>query len=104
MKKPKTPNPKSKSNGEDIFTAQGAERAAKRNPLRVYVRDAVENYLSQLNGYPACSVYRMVLDEVECPLLQSAMRHSGGNQSKAAELLGINRGTLRKKLREHGLE
>ena len=45
----------------------------------------------------------MVLTEVEAPLLATVLQHTGGNQSKAAEVLGLNRGTLRKKLKEHNL-
>jgi Fis family transcriptional regulator len=46
----------------------------------------------------------MVLEQVEEPLLEAVMRYSAGNQSRAAEILGINRGTLRKKLKSYGLD
>lgn len=84
----------------------GASRekgAAMREPLSKCVRDAVENYFAQLDGHQASGLYRMVMAEVEAPLLQAVMNHTGGNQSKAAEVLGLNRGTLRKKLRQYHL-
>ena len=52
---------------------------------------------------PAANVYGMVLRQVEKPMLEVVMAQCGGNQSKAADMLGINRNTLRKKLTEHGL-
>jgi Fis family transcriptional regulator len=63
----------------------------------------VRRYLEELDGEPTSDFYAMVLSQVEPPLLSIVMEHTGNNQSRAAELLGLNRGTLRKKLREHGL-
>lgn len=80
------------------------DRVDPNEPLRNCVKNAVENYLSDLKGYQASDLHRLVMDEVEAPLLEAVMRHSRGNHSKAASLLGINRGTLRKKLRQHDLE
>lgn len=60
-------------------------------------------YFAALEGEPAHDVYDMVLRQVEPPLLASVMKHCGGNQSKAAQVLGLNRNTLRKKLTEYGL-
>jgi len=76
-------------------------RAAE--PLSVCVERALEVYFSDLDGEPARNLYAMVLDEVEGPLLQTVLRVTDGNQSRAAEMLGLNRGTLRKKLKHHGL-
>lgn len=74
-------------------------------PLRDCVRTALERYFRDLDGNrPNDNLYRMVLHEVERPLLEVVMRHTGGNQTRAAELLGLTRTTLRRKLREHGLE
>ena len=72
-------------------------------PLRESVRNAVEQYLVQLEGHPAQDLYRMVLSEVERPLLEAVLAHTGSNQSKAARLLGISRSTLRKKLIQYHL-
>ena len=48
-------------------------------------------------------VYQMVLAEVEAPLLEEIMRYTRNNQTKASQMLGLNRGTLRKKLKQYGL-
>jgi Fis family transcriptional regulator len=72
-------------------------------PLRGHAERAFEDYLSHLNGHPPAGLYDLVMREVEEPLLRVVLRHAGGNQSRAAEILGINRATLRRKLREFGL-
>lgn len=74
-----------------------------KEPLRECVRDAVDQYFSRLDGHDCTGLFDLVMREVEAPLLESVLRHAGGNQTRAAELLGINRGTLRKKLKQHGL-
>ncbi|MEX2130952.1 MAG: DNA-binding transcriptional regulator Fis [Pseudohongiellaceae bacterium] len=71
--------------------------------LRSEVHKALVNYLQQLEGQPITNLYEMVLTEVEAPLMAAVMKHTGNNQSKASTMLGLNRGTLRKKLRQHGL-
>jgi Fis family transcriptional regulator len=72
-------------------------------PLSAYVKKAVEIYLSQLNGHDAVGLHAMVISEVERPLLEAALEHSGHNQTKAAKALGLSRSTLRKKLDQYGL-
>jgi len=56
-----------------------------------------------LEGAAVTDVYNLVLSEVEAPLLESVMNYVKGNQTKASELLGLNRGTLRKKLKQYDL-
>ncbi len=73
-------------------------------PIRACVREALEDSFRQLDGHEGAGLYKMVLTEVEVPLLEAVMRECGGNQTRAAELLGVNRGTLRKKLQHYGLE
>jgi Fis family transcriptional regulator, factor for inversion stimulation protein len=68
--------------------------------LRECVARAVGRYLADLGDHDPDNLYRMVLAEVEAPLLAEVMRHCGGNQSHAAQVLGITRATLRKKLAE----
>ncbi len=75
----------------------------QNRPLRECVQAAVEAYFHQLSGHPPADLYRLVLAEVEAPLLATVLRHTGGNQSRAAAILGLNRGTLRKKLKQYGL-
>ncbi|WP_226911350.1 DNA-binding transcriptional regulator Fis [Gallaecimonas mangrovi] len=72
-------------------------------PLRNSVRQALQNYFSQLDGQEVTELYEMVLSEVEAPLLDVVMTYTRGNQTKAANMLGINRGTLRKKLKKYGM-
>lgn len=67
------------------------------------VRKSLEKYFRDLDGETAHHVYEMVMRTVEKPVLEIAMERSSGNQSQAAEILGINRNTLRKKLGDHGL-
>ncbi len=71
--------------------------------LRACVEMTLHNYFTHLDGTEVTNVYQLVLNEVEAPLLATVLQHTGGNQSKAAEILGLNRGTLRKKLKEHNL-
>jgi Fis family transcriptional regulator len=76
---------------------------AKKESLRDCVEHAVKNYFQQLDGQDVTDVYDMVLAEVESPLLEVVMKYTRHNQTKAAHVLGLNRGTLRKKLKEYGL-
>lgn len=72
-------------------------------PLRVCVERALEAYFARLDGETTQDLYAMVLAEIEAPLLETVMRHAEGNQCQAASMLGINRGTLRKKLKQYDL-
>ena len=67
------------------------------------IRTALEQYFQHLDGEPASGVYEMVLNRVEKPMLEIVMREASDNQTRAADILGINRNTLRKKLTDHGL-
>jgi DNA-binding protein Fis len=72
-------------------------------PLRDSVTRAVREYLSRLGDYPLQDLYPLVMAEVEKPLLATVLEHTRSNQSKAAKILGISRGTLRKKLEHYQL-
>lgn len=72
-------------------------------PLRDHAERALSDYFSSLNGHKPAHLYDLVIREVEGPLLKVVLDYVEGNQSRAAQVLGINRGTLRKKLRELGL-
>jgi Fis family transcriptional regulator len=72
-------------------------------PLRDHTERALSSYFDSLNGHRPGRLYDLVMREVELPLFQAVMDYAAGNQSRAATILGINRGTLRKKLREYGL-
>ena len=67
------------------------------------VQSSLENYLRDLHGTEPDGMYDMLVTVVEKPLLEVVMRHADNNQSKAAQWLGLNRNTLRKKLLEHNL-
>lgn len=68
--------------------------------LRNYVQQNLEKYFSNLDGHKPSDLYAMVLKEIEIPLIQFVLKHTKNNQSQAANILGISRGTLRKKLQE----
>jgi Fis family transcriptional regulator len=70
-------------------------------PLCHSVADCLDEYFSTLNGHAPKDLYETILAEVEPPLLRAALRYCEGNQSRAAELLGLNRATLRKKLGQY---
>jgi len=72
-------------------------------PLHHAVKIALKRYLRQLDGQEPDNLYRMVISQVEFPLLECVVEYCEGNQSKAARVLGLNRATLRKKLREHSV-
>ncbi len=90
--------------------------AAKRSPaptIHVAVRnkclstltdEALHSYFANLNGHKPAGLYELVIGEVERPLLSAVLNYTNGNQSEAAEILGINRGTLRKKLKVYKLK
>ncbi len=67
------------------------------------VTDSLERYFRDLDGERPAAIYDMVLKSVEKPMLEVVLAKAGGNQTLAAEMLGINRNTLRKKLTEHQL-
>lgn len=84
-------------------TTRLPERERRKDPLRICVQNAMELYFNDLDGHSPCDLYQLVISEVEEPLLSVVLQHTDGNITKAAELLGINRGTLRKKLAKYGL-
>ncbi len=67
------------------------------------VCQALENYFQRLDGEKPAAVYEMVIKSVERPMLEVVLKQASGNQTLAAEILGINRNTLRKKLLDHKL-
>ncbi len=79
------------------------ELTQKNQPLHDSVRQALENYLTQLKGQFPDNLYELILAEVEAPLMQAVMDYTKNNPSRAAIVLGLSRGTLRKKLKQYGL-
>lgn len=74
-----------------------------RKKIEECIRDSLAQYFKDLRGAEPHSVHQMVIDAVEKPMLETVMRQADGNQSRAAEWLGINRNTLRRKLLDHKL-
>lgn len=92
--------PRSKS----LHTGNGAAAPhEQQSNLRRDVEKSMHIYFSQLGDESVSDLYQLVLNEIELPLLEAVLRHTGSNQSKASIMLGLNRGTLRKKLKQHGL-
>lgn len=73
------------------------------SPLQQSVAASLVEYFDVLDGEATQGLYDLVMGEVERPLLEAVMARVDGNQSRAASILGMNRGTLRKKLNQHGL-
>jgi Fis family transcriptional regulator len=78
--------------------------ASRENELSTTVRKVMRQYFKDLDGEKASGIYDMVVLAVEKPMLEVVMFQAQGNQTRAAELLGMNRNTLRKKLQQHGLD
>ena len=75
----------------------------RNKPLSALTDEALHGYLNSLNGHKPAELYQLVISEVEKPLFRTVMEYAEGNQSEAAAILGINRGTLRKKLKAYKL-
>ena len=85
------------------FNGRDLKVNGKGVPLRTQAEEALQCYFETLNGHKPGHLYELVMREVEEPLFKVVMGHVQGNQSRAATILGINRGTLRKKLKEFGI-
>lgn len=76
---------------------------SKDNVLSQAITTSLDDYFVHLDGQPPHAIYDMVLGCVERPMLEYILNKVGGNQSKASEILGINRNTLRKKMALYNL-
>ncbi len=81
-----------------------AEAIARENELASTVRKVMKQYFKDLDGEKCTGLYEMVVTAVERPMLEVVMFQAQGNQTRAADMLGLNRNTLRKKLQQHGLD
>ena len=72
-------------------------------PMSFYVSRGMSRYYSSLGDAQPVEVYEMWLEQTEAPLLKATMEYCGGNQTRAAKILGLSRGTLRKKLKKYDL-
>ncbi len=76
---------------------------SEQTELATSVKQSLEKYFSHLDGHTTMNLYELVINEIEKPMFEAVLEYCGGNQSKAALTLGMNRGTFRKKLKLHDL-
>ena len=81
-----------------------AGKQKPKDPLCQCVRRSLRRYFKDMNGEEPNNLYQMVIGEIEKPLLEVVMEQSESNQTRAARYLGINRNTLRKKLKQYNIE
>lgn len=93
----------SQANDILISSAPQFNEKTEQTILRDCVREVLTRYFTDLEGHNVDDLYQLLLTEVEVPLLETVLEHTEGNQSKAAQLLGLNRGTLRKKLKQYNI-
>ncbi len=77
--------------------------AGQQQALSQSVKQALDNYFAQLDGQEPANLYQLVLDEMRLPLLEAVMQYTNQNQSKAAIIMGLSRGTLRKLLKIYNM-
>jgi Fis family transcriptional regulator len=82
----------------------GAVGMKQSSEIAECVRKSLERYFKDLDGERPRSIYDMVLKNVEKPMLETVLHKADGNQTIAAEMLGINRNTLRKKMAQHKIK
>jgi len=90
-------------NNSNVINLHNTQNENTNSGLNNVIRSSLSQYLNDLDGENPNNIYELVMQQVEEPLLELIMQHVDGNQSKAAECLGINRGTLRKKLKTYKL-
>jgi len=96
-------NSGSSKNAEPLATADEGSMPRQGQTLRECVTSSLNDYLTKVDSEHISELYELVLSEVEAPLLESVMQYTRSNQSKASAMLGLNRGTLRKKLKKYGM-
>lgn len=88
----------------EAIKGMSAQKTSDSRPLSHHVADSLDTYFKALNGHAPSKLYDLILHQIEPPLLRATLVYCRGNQSKAADMLGLNRATLRKKLRQHGIK
>ncbi|MGH8120588.1 MAG: DNA-binding transcriptional regulator Fis [Gammaproteobacteria bacterium] len=81
-----------------------ATRPGSHNGLGNSVRLAMENYFADLDGHDASNLYDLFISQVEKPMLEVVLQQSRGNITRASQMLGLNRATLRSRLKKYGLD
>lgn len=75
-----------------------------KNNINDCVRDALKTYFSDIGDHDVTNVYELVISQVEKPLLEVVLEQTRGNMTKASKVLGLNRGTLRTRMKKYGIE
>ena len=88
---------------EPIQAQDNTSTAQQENTLRAEVERSLNRYFENIEDEAVTDLHHMVISEVEAPLIEAVMGYCGNNQSKASIMLGLNRGTLRTKLKLYGL-
>jgi Fis family transcriptional regulator len=91
------------TNNDSDSSLEENENNAGISQLSHAVKHSIRRYLYELDGMQPNGMYELVMRQIERPLFEAVLEHTKGNQSRAAEMLGLNRGTLRKKLRLYNL-
>ena len=73
-------------------------------PLRQHVKNTIGRYLEDMGNTAPENLYQMLLAEIEPPLIEEILKCTGGNQSRAANMLGITRNTLRSKMQRYSID
>ena len=89
--------------GMQTATHEPSAQNSEQTELAACVKQSLEKYFSHLDGHTTMNLYELVINEIEKPMFETVLEYCGGNQSKAALTLGMNRGTFRKKLKGHDL-
>jgi Fis family transcriptional regulator len=84
--------------------AAGHSNGNHSGSLGVHVREVMQKYFSDMDGHQPTEVYELILSQIEIPLFESVLDYTGGNVSRAAEILGLNRGTFRNRLRKYDMQ
>ncbi len=83
---------------------QKKRKERRTQSIHCCVETALNLYFEDLDGHDTSNLYELVLSQAEKPMFEVVLKHARGNITKSAEILGINRATLRKKLKKYGLE
>ena len=86
------------------MTSKRKPSSRRPPPLSSSIESALHSYLETLDGHKPCDLHKMVIGEAEQTLFKVVLQHVQGNQSRAAEMLSMNRGTRRKKLKQYGIK
>ena len=95
---------KKKSKGKGKVKEARNKQPKKNGCLSDNVREAMDRYFNDLDGHEPSDLHELIMSQVEKPLIESVMTNTRGNVSRAAQLLGLNRATLRARLQKYGLD